>query len=72
MTEETPEATASDTANVHQLVDDDGVPLDNPDGQLYAVYDTQLMRYVGPVTEAKPTAKEAKALAPNGHKVIKV
>lgn len=34
----------------------------------YAVYNTTLGQYVGPVTTSKPKAAEAKALVPQGHK----
>ena len=50
----------------------DGIPADNENGTGYAVYDTQLMRYVGGVTTDKPSAADAKKLAPNGHRIIKV
>lgn len=40
----------------------------------YAVYDTQLRRYVGGVygLDDKPSAAAARKLAPNGHRVVKV
>lgn len=70
MSETPPEAPADNPAEA--LTDEDGIPVDNPKGTGYAVYDTQLMRYVGGVTEDKPKASDAKALAPNGHRVVKV
>lgn len=39
-----------------------------PDGQVrYCVYNTTLTQYVGPVTEDKPKAADAKRLVPKGH-----
>lgn len=64
MTEGTTEPTREDKPT--------GIPEDNPEGTGYAVYDTQLMRYVGNVTTDKPSSSDAKKLAPNGHRVIKV
>lgn len=48
------------------------IPKDNPNGTGYAVYDTQLLRYVGGVTTDKPSSSDARKLAPNGHRIIKV
>lgn len=48
------------------------VPEDRATG--YAVYDTQLQRYVTGVygLDAKPTDDAARKLAPNGHRVVRV
>lgn len=45
----------------------DSTPAEAP--KRYAVYNTTLERFVGGVTSSKPTATDAKALVPEGHKV---
>jgi hypothetical protein len=64
MTEQTTEEQAPEAV--------DPGPADNPKGTGYAVYDTQLMRYVGGVTARKPKAEDAEDLAPNGYRIVKV
>lgn len=48
------------------------VPKGNPGSGRYCVYDTQLLRYVGDVRDDKPSAKEARELAPGGYRILEV
>lgn len=60
-----PEAVTTDQAKAE-------APKGNPGTGRFSVYDTQLARYVGGVRDTKPTAAEARKLAPNGHTVVEV
>lgn len=69
MTENTPEPEAPEAPEARS-------PKDAPDdvAKGYAVYDTQLQRYVTGVysLDAKPSRATAAKLAPNGHRIVKV
>lgn len=51
----------------------DGGTDDKPtEGKRWCVYDTQLERFVGPVTRSRPSKAKATELAPNGHELRQV
>ena len=64
MTDTTPEVTPDEpTAAVQPVADDQPqLPAENKDSGRWAVYDTKLMRYVGDVTDKRPTKADANKL----------
>ena len=57
------------TENTPEAAPEGYTPPAEADRKGYAVYNTTLGRYVGGVTADKPSAKDAKALVPEGHEV---
>jgi hypothetical protein len=67
MTDTTPETTPEDREQPDYPAD-----ASEAVAKGYAVYDTQLQRFVSGVYADKPSGTAAKRLAPNGHRVVRV